>query len=74
MQPPDAAFDAVFDAAHEAATRQFSAAAPPQSPEPEKADAPRFETLTAEELLRLELPPREYALEPILPCQGLALI
>jgi putative DNA primase/helicase len=74
MQPPDSAFDAVFDAAHEAATRQFSAAAPPQSPEPERDDAPRLKTLTAEELLTLELPPREYALEPILPCPGLAMI
>ena len=74
MQPPDAAYDAVFDAAHEAATRQFSAAASPQSPEPERDDAPRFKTLTAEELLRLELPLREYALEPILPCPGLAMI
>ncbi|MFN9094706.1 MAG: AAA family ATPase [Alphaproteobacteria bacterium] len=35
---------------------------------------PRLKTLTAEELLRLELKPREYALAPILPFPGLAMI
>jgi putative DNA primase/helicase len=37
-------------------------------------NALRLQTLTAEELLHLKLPPREYALEPILPFPGLAMI
>jgi hypothetical protein len=73
MQPLDA-FNAGFDEAHEAAIRQSSAASGLQSPEPESGDVPRLKTLTAEELLRLELKPREYALAPILPFPGLAMI
>ncbi|MFN6253030.1 MAG: AAA family ATPase [Acetobacteraceae bacterium] len=37
-------------------------------------NAPRLQTLTADELLHLKLPPREYALAPILPFPGLAMI
>ena len=74
MQPPDSSFDAAFDAAHEAANRQFSAAAPVPISETDRDDTPKLRTLTAEELLSLELPPRQYALDPILPLPGLAMI
>lgn len=74
MQPPDTSFDAAFDAAHEAATRQFGAAAPALIIDTDRYDAPKLRTLTAEELLSLELPPRQYALDPILPLPGLAMI
>jgi len=74
MQPPDTSFDAAFDAAHEAATRQFGATAPALIIDTDRYDAPKLRTLTAEELLNLELPPREYALDPILPLPGLAMI
>ena len=38
------------------------------------AIVPRLQTLSAKELLQMSVPPRTYALEPILPFPGLAMI
>ncbi len=40
----------------------------------EKATVPKLQTLSAKELLQMSVPPRTYALEPILPFPGLAMI
>ncbi|QXM24335.1 AAA family ATPase [Elioraea tepida] len=50
---------------------------PPGFIEVPAADAPeppRLRSVTAAELLMMNLPPREYALEPVLPCPGLVMI